>query len=74
MGFQMAGAGVAGSMKSSSGDVNRLLCLGASALLLGATGVGGLAHAFGQTFGDQPGGGRICCAERRGDDARAIPS
>jgi hypothetical protein len=34
---------------------------------LGGAGVGNITYGFGETLRDEPGGGRICCAERRGD-------
>jgi hypothetical protein len=39
--------------------------------LLGGAGVGNITYKFGETLGDEPGGGRICGAESRGDHARA---
>jgi REP element-mobilizing transposase RayT len=40
-------------------------------LLLGGARVGNITYGFGERLRDEPGSGRICCAERRGDRARA---
>jgi REP element-mobilizing transposase RayT len=40
-------------------------------LLLGGEAVGNITYGFGERLRDEPGGGRICSAERRGDRARA---